>query len=147
MLNRISLILFAFMALSGCRAGKIIVPNTEACTVAGVVGAGAICAETITGITRDMTVDEFFDFLEPKEEHDDVPGRAGAVCQTADDWNDQKTALEMACRILGKSCTYELKQVIKNMGALAQKAKVLNESRITQGVRAELSGHRVLLGR
>lgn len=133
------LILCAFVVLSGCRGSKIVVPNTEACTVAGIVGAGAICAETVTGVTRDMTMDEFFDFLEPKEEHDDIPGRAGAVCQSADDWNDQKTALEMACRVLGKKCSYEIRQVVKNMKMLAQRAKVLNELRSAQIVRASLS--------
>lgn len=115
--------LSVFMAFSACKTGQIVVPNTEACTVAGVLVAGAICAETITGKTRDMTTDEFFDFLEPKEAHDDVPGRAGAVCQSTDDWNNQKTALEISCRLLGKNCTYEMQQVILNMELLNQRAK------------------------
>lgn len=123
MQKRRLLILCAIVALSGCRAGHVTVPNTEACTVAGVLAAGAFCAETITGQTRDMTLDEYFDFLEPKEAHDDVPARAGAVCQSADDWGAQKTALEQACRVLGKRCTYELREVIKNMDALSVRAK------------------------
>lgn len=130
--------LSVFMVLSGCRAGHVVVPNTEACTAAGVIAAGAICAETITGATRDMTVDEFFDFLEPKAEPSpnpsNIPSRAGAVCQSSDDWNSQKTALEVSCRILGKNCTYELKQVIKNMSAISERAKslMLNKQTFTK---------------
>ncbi len=111
------------MALeSGCRAGRVVVPNTEACTTAGTLAAGAFCAETLTGKTRDMTTDQFFDYLEPQAARPDpenpghdLPARGGAVCQTVDDWNAQKTALEQACRILGKNCTYELRLVIKAM--------------------------------
>jgi hypothetical protein len=116
-----------------CATDGVVVPNTEACTVAGVIAAGAICAETITGKTRDMSMDEFFDFLEPREEQPDPtnPGhtlssRGGAICQSVDDWNSQKTALEIACRILGKNCTYEIKQAIEGMNAVS----MLNEKQL-----------------
>ncbi len=107
--------LFVSMALSACRGGHLVVPNVENCTVAGVIAAGAFCSETITGKTRDLTMNELFDFLEPQAAHDDVPARAGAVCQSAEQWNAQKTVLEQACRILGKDCTYEMQQTVRSM--------------------------------
>lgn len=116
------LILSVSMALSGCRAGHVVVPDTEACTVAGVIAAGAICAHTLAKdaegkpLTRDMTMDEYFDFLEPKEEGENSePARAGAVCESTNDYGAKKTALEQACRILGKNCTYEMQQAIEGM--------------------------------
>ncbi len=119
MLRLVCLSLFAFAA-SSCVGTKIVVPNTEACTVAGTVGAGAICAETLSDKTRDMTMDEFFDFLEPRLETPELPARAGAICQSTDDWNSQKTALEQACRALKKNCSYELKQLIRRMTEIGQ---------------------------
>lgn len=77
------------------------VPNTKACSVAGKLAAGMICAETISGKTSEMTLDETIVFLEPTDK------RAGAICKSADDSNKEKTALEKACRELGNRCTYE----------------------------------------
>lgn len=121
--KRVYLSLFALTVLSGCVSIKV--PNTTACSVAGVLAAGAICAETITGKTSDMTLDQFLDFLEPKAERPDpndpsatIPGRAGAICQSAEDWGRIKTTLEQACRELGSKCSYELKAVIANMEVL-----------------------------
>lgn len=102
----LSLFLTALL-LSSC--GHIQVPNTEFCTVAGTVSAGAICAETITHKTRDMTFDEFLIFLEPTDQ------RGGALCQSADDYNELKTTLEQACRLLGTRCSYEMKRTIQGM--------------------------------
>jgi hypothetical protein len=87
------------------------------------MSAGAICAETLTGNTRSMSLDEYIDFLEPQLERQDpknpgkkLPARAGAMCQSSDDWNAQKTALEQACRKLGKSCTYEARKALQKLG-------------------------------
>jgi hypothetical protein len=113
------------LELSACVTGTVTVPNTRACTVAGVISAGAMCAETITGIQSDLSFDEFLDFLEPQEERPDpahpgqtLPARGGAVCQSASDWGAQKTALEQACRILGRRCPPELVRVIETMTTL-----------------------------
>lgn len=110
--------LFVLATLNGC----VTIPNTTACTVAGVLAAGSICSETQTNVTYDMTLDETIDFLEPQLERPDpknpgkiLPARAGAVCQSASDWNKNKTALEVACRELGKRCSYEMKAAIKRM--------------------------------
>lgn len=111
-------LLFALTALSAC----VTVPNTTVCTVAGTMSAGAICAETLTDHKTEMDLDTWIEFLEPQLERSDpsdpakvLPARAGALCQSAEDWNKQKTALEQACRMLGKRCSRELIAVIKKM--------------------------------
>ncbi len=114
--------LFVFMAFeSAC----VTVPNVGACSVAGTLSAGAICAETLTDKKWEMTLDEFLDFLEPQPERQDpadvskiLPARAGAICQSADDWNAMKTALEQACRELGSRCSYQVKQAIVSLGGM-----------------------------
>lgn len=124
MLLRLSLSLTA-LSFVGCVTGSVTVPSTVSCTQAGVWEAGAFCAESITGSKSSMTVDEYLDFLSVAPERKDpndptktIPGRPGAVCQSADDWGKQKTALEQACRILGKRCPYEMKATIKTMESL-----------------------------
>ena len=94
---------FAIAALS---SGCVTIPNSESCSAAGSLARGAVCAESLTGKTRDMTFEEYLEFLEPNEK------RAGAVCQSAEDAGKVKTALEQACRMLGKRCTYEIQQAI-----------------------------------
>lgn len=116
MLRNVFLSLFALTLLASCSSTGVKVPNTEVCTVAGITAAGAICAMTLSPHTRNMTLDEFIEFLEPKEAQVDPtgkvtsPARGGALCQSAEDWNKQKTALEKACIKLGKKCTYEMRQ-------------------------------------
>lgn len=119
MLRLLFLSLFV-SALSGCAT----IPNTTVCTVAGVFSAGAICAETLTPNTSSMTLDEYLAFLEPQAERPDpanpgktLPPRAGAMCQSADDWNAQKTALEQTCRLLGPRCSYQVKKAIKSLNS------------------------------
>ena len=96
--------------LNGC--GTVQIPNTEFCTVAGTISAGAICAETITHKTRDMTFDEFLEFIEPSQ------NRGGALCQSAEDSAKLKTALEQACRLLGGRCSYEIRRTIATLRML-----------------------------
>jgi hypothetical protein len=100
------LAMFILMALSsGCATVRI--PNTRVCTTAGVMSQGAICAETLTGTTQELTLDEWIAFLEPTDK------RAGALCQSTEDWNKQKIALELACRKLGKACSLEVKRAFR----------------------------------
>ncbi len=122
MLNKTLLTLFVITAL-GCKTGSLVIPNTEECTVAGVFAAGAFCAESITGKTRDLSLDEFFDFLEPKEADPtgNQPARAGAYCRSAEDHLKLKTILEQACRLLGNKCTYEIQQTIQTMNMMEQR--------------------------
>jgi len=119
---------------SGC--ASVTLPNTRYCTAAGLLRAGANCGETLTNWTGELTRREYTDFLQPQfaRECAPVPGttvcadnppagsplvkfpeRGGAVCESAEDWNKKKTALEQACRILGKRCPAEIKVAVRNM--------------------------------
>lgn len=97
------------LVLSGC----VTVPNTTACTVAGTMSAGAICAETLTDKTSDLTLAQLIEMLE-----------AGAIIQSADDWGKNKTALETACRELGSRCSYEVKKAIEGLNTPLVKARL-----------------------
>lgn len=113
-------VLVLLVLLNSC--AHIEIPNTEVCTVAGKMSAGADCSMTLSDETREMNMDEFLEFLEPSEKEN----RGGAMCQSVSDWNKQKTALEQACEKLGKACTYEIRAVLskvtKNMETLQNKA-------------------------
>lgn len=103
---------FIFL-LNACQS--VTVPNTTACTIAGDMAAGMICAETLTSKTYDLTFDQTIEFLEPDPPQVGHTQRAGAICESSLDWNKKKTALEQACRILGDNCNYELKLAIAGM--------------------------------
>lgn len=122
-------ILSALMLLASACA-EIQVPNTEVCTVAGVMAAGADCAYTLSGEKRSMNLDQWVEFLEPELKTD----RGSALCQSAEDWNRQKTALEQACKKLGKGCTYDMRKAIdsveKNIGDLHQRAKEKKKAKL-----------------
>lgn len=127
MRNLLFLSLFA-LTLESC--SHVTIPNTEACTSAGTQADGAICAETQTDKTRDMTLDAWIDFLEPQDERPDpshpgqmLPARAGAICQSADDYSRLKTAMEQACRALGNQCTPEIQQAIRSMERIERLVK------------------------
>lgn len=93
--------------ITSCQTVEI--PNTTKCAVAGVMGAGMICAETMTDKKYDKTLDETIVFLE-----------SGAICQSADDFNKEKTALEQACRLLGKRCSLEAKQYLSKVDQISR---------------------------
>lgn len=122
MLTRLLFLSSLVLALlvSGCKT--ISIPNTEICAVAGVMSAGANCVETLTDNTREMTLDQFLEFLEPQEVVKDAttgktirPERGAAICQSAKDWNAMKTALEEACEKLGDACTYDIRESLSKM--------------------------------
>ncbi|WP_374029783.1 hypothetical protein [Bdellovibrio bacteriovorus] len=113
--------LFALTLLVLPSCQTVTVPNTRVVAVAGELKAGAIWSETLSPKTGDMTLDEFIDFLEPQEEIRTStgkviqPAKGAAFCQSAEDWNKQKTALEKACRKLGKACSYEIKKTLEEV--------------------------------
>lgn len=116
-LSTSSLALILLIVLSGCKT--IEVKDTEVCAVAGTVLAGADCVHTLTDERRSMTFDEFIEWLEPQE----TPERGPAICQSSQHFNEFKTTLEIACRKLGKRCTYDIKKIIERTSALEPKKK------------------------
>lgn len=92
--------------ISGC---AIPLPDTNQCSVAATLSAGAVCATTLSHKTSDMTLDEFIAFLEPTDT------RAGAICESSEDRAKEKTVLQQLCDELGHRCTKEVKAYIKGL--------------------------------
>lgn len=87
---------------------------TSACSAAGSLAAGAVCSDT-QGNSFSISMLDYLAFLEPVASDNPEERRAGAICESAEDWTKKKTTLEVACRILGKRCSYEHKQAIAQM--------------------------------
>jgi len=82
----------------------VTISNKEACTIPVSVLHGAICAETLTPATREVSSVDHIEWLEPKDAVGGSPARAGAVCLSFDHYNAMQTELEQACRALGSNC-------------------------------------------
>lgn len=129
------LILLGLTWLASCAGIKI--KDSKVCAVAGVMSAGMDCAHTLNDKTYEINLDETIAFLEPKDTVKDKNGkivsqaRGAAMCQSAADWNQQKTDLEEACKILGSACSFEMQQTIsivtKNLDGL--QAKVASKAK------------------
>ena len=129
--NTALLVLLSFGVL-GAACNHIKVPNTRAVAVAGKITGGAFWAETLSQGSGDLTMGEFIDFLEPypKQVSEDgtivFEGKGAAICQSANDWIKQKTAMEQLCAALKKQCSYELKEAIdtvkKNIDGLQKRS-------------------------
>lgn len=104
--------LLSLVLISTCSCA-VVVPNTKVCAVAGVLQAGAVCTETLTGVESEMTFEEFVAWVEP----DVTPGqeRGPAVLMSSKDYAEAQTALEQACRVLGARCTPAVKKTIRTV--------------------------------
>lgn len=129
-MNKLKSFLSLSVLLLLVNCGTTSVPDTEACTVAGVIQAGMSCSHTLTPQTREADQAALFEFLEPQPERPDpanpgeiLPARGGAVCQSAEDWNKLKTAAETACNLLKWRCTYEIKEAIRAMSKIEDLTK------------------------
>jgi hypothetical protein len=79
-----------------------IVPVTAGMNVQDYLGGPGSCESRLVAPTPERPLVKF----DP---------RAGAIAMSAEDMTKEKTALEQACRDLGKSCSYEKKQAIASM--------------------------------
>lgn len=104
-------------ALSGCESVQI--KNRLACAVNGSISLGSTCAETVTSKPSQLSMDQTLEMIEAQ------PNHPPAVFQSAADYGEETTELEVACRILGNDCTYELQNTIKTRKALLEKMKDL----------------------
>lgn len=94
--------------------------------MSGVLTNGADCVHTLSDGVEALTLDEFIEFLEPQETHEAPDGhivvaRGGALCQSADDWNAQKTALEQLCKKYKNACNYQVKKAVRNINHLLER--------------------------
>lgn len=85
--------------------------NQTICTVAGVMAAGMDCASTLNPNVFPLSLEQTLLFLEP---HPQV-SRAGAVCMSAQHFNDIKTSLDIICMTLGEDCTYDVREQLQNL--------------------------------
>lgn len=114
---------FSFLLLNSC--AKVSIKNTKKCVIAGVWRAGLDCATTLTSETSEMDFEAMISWLEPQPEFVDKDGKkheakAGAVCESAEDFTAEKTALEQACSLLKNACTPDIKSAIAKAGANVQ---------------------------
>jgi len=111
----------ALLALSfiGC----VTVPNVTVCSVAGylsdcasTVGSTcAICAQTQTTVTSQLTFPQLLEFLEAQPATPTAPAHGAAIIISDADWSALETALEQACRELGPDCKTEVSQALNMM--------------------------------
>ena len=128
-MSTVKLFLSSFvLVLASC---SITIPNTRVGATSGMMTAGADCAWTLSDETSELNLDEWIAFLEPQEGSGAVPARGAAICQSAEDWNRQKTALEQACRKLGRWCTMEVKAKVEEVTTRVDtlQAKVVGKAR------------------
>lgn len=87
-----------------------------------MISNGATCANTV-GPSQNWQIgmSEAIDMLEARQATSTTPAHPPAVFQSAEDYGEETTELEIACRLLGDSCTYELKTTINNRKQMLQK--------------------------
>lgn len=112
-MRKLWLILLVLSALTSCKGVEI--PNIAVCTVAGRLRAGALCAESLSYKTYNLSYEGYLRMLEPAAATKSTPARAGAMCMTAMDFGKMKTALQQACVALKKRCTYELQAALQRV--------------------------------
>ncbi len=104
----------AAVALLNCAATCHKIHDTEVCSVAGIMSAGMDCVHSQTDSARALNLQETIDFLEPQipDPKTKKPGRAGAMCMSAEYFNLMKTDLDVICEKI--SCSDEIKQEIRS---------------------------------
>jgi hypothetical protein len=117
----------AFILLISMLAGcTVSIPNITVCATAGVLSAGGDCAETLSGKTSSLTLDQWIEFLEPQAEQTlpdgkVIPSRGAALCMSSDGFAKLKTAMEQACKLLGAKCQKEVTQRINDINGKVEK--------------------------
>lgn len=115
------------------------IPNIEAVSpIQGTDGVAAFGQYTNTDVHRNLTVDEFFDFLYAQPERPDpfhpgqvLPAKGPAVCMSSVDWASNETALAQLC-IQGK-CSYEQKKALERMQKFRERVTPKKEHSDDQG--------------
>lgn len=99
--------------LSGCE--HLTIHNRFPCAVNGKISRGMTCSNTVGDPSPTQhTMDEAIQMIEEIPASDGVAYRAPAVIESAKDYGEETDELNVACRLLGKSCTYELQSSVKN---------------------------------
>lgn len=109
------------------------VKDEAQCAVSGKIAYGGLCTHLRSDKKFTISTSELIDLIDaqpadrvcvPKEDlpvcADDqttgvpatLPARGASIIMASAAWNEMKTELEVACRMLGKRCTYEMVQII-----------------------------------
>ena len=88
-------------------------PSITLCHVAGRLSQGADCANNMTGTTSEMDLAAFQKWLEPAPATPTTPEKGAATCMSSNDWERFNEALELVCRMLGKTCKKEVAAAFK----------------------------------
>ena len=137
------MLLVSLLILAGINSGctNILIKNATFCSVAGLLSAGGSCSHLTTSDTKDLTFVELIDMIEAqnartcvpvpgfnicaqdqsKGELVNLPARGAALILSSDDAGTLITELATACRKLGSSCTYEMRQGIRNISRLIKR--------------------------
>jgi hypothetical protein len=108
------------LLLSACSISQ---PAVRVCSVAGVMSAGADCANTLDDKTEELNLDQWITFLEPQLD----PPRGAALCMSSVDFKKVKDFIDSACAKLGTSCKKEAQETIEKVSARMERlqARVL----------------------
>lgn len=91
----------------------------------GLISLGSTCANTVgTSITNQLSVNQTLDMLEARPATQDLPAHPPGVFQSADDYGEETTELEVACRLLGNNCSYALQTTVSNHKKILKAAKM-----------------------
>lgn len=91
----------------------------------GVISLGSTCGNTVGDPTTwHLTTQETLDLIEARPEMGGKPAHPPGVFQSANDYGEETTELEIACRLLGNDCTYELQTMITNRRLLLNSLSV-----------------------
>ena len=100
------------LALSGCV--YLTIQARTPCFVNGELSLGSTCANTITGVTSQLTTEQSLDMIEARPATAETPAHPPAIYQSAYDYGVETNELDIACRLLKSECSYELKATIEN---------------------------------
>lgn len=92
------------------------------------MSAGADCANMLSDSTREMTLEEFIEFLTP----DEATKKGGAIVMSSRDFENIKNTIEIACVKLGNSCSPQMKEGIKKISKTLKDLTSKKESSIMQ---------------
>jgi len=121
----LSFLLLVLFSFAGCDPGESIeIKDGTTCAVAGKLSAGLNCAHLRSDATFELDFNHAIEFLEARPERPDpdhpgqtLPAKGAAICLPSADYATVATELELACRLLGKQCTYETQKLIAGIKA------------------------------
>lgn len=117
-MKHLLLILVILLINAGCRetidGPKIKVPDLEWCKAISKISIGADCIKMLSQQRRQMTGEEFIQWLNARQ------GKLPAVSLSGEDAVQAMTLMEQMCTKLKSHCTLEMHQVIESLELMIQ---------------------------